>query len=228
MSFAPVNFNNPKLTSLNNTLKETNNIGNLINGTQYIYKQASKVNFFDSSSHSKIIHLATHANSSQTPTIYFTKDSLKLHELYTFKNNADLVVLSACETNLGKIKKGEGTLSLSRGFFHAGTNSVLSSLWSVNDKATSFIMTEFYKNLKDNQSKTEALNNAKRAYLKKYSLTEQSPYYWASFVLIGDTQPVFNSNLWIYIYSAISLLTLLVIFIFFKKIIFKSPKTIKL
>ncbi|CAL2101323.1 CHAT domain-containing protein [Tenacibaculum sp. 190130A14a] len=224
VSFAPVNFSNPKLNSLNNTLKETNNIGNLINGTQYLYKQASKANFFDSSSHSKIIHLATHANSSQTPTIYFTKDSLKLHELYTFKNNADLVVLSACETNLGKIKKGEGTLSLSRGFFHSGTNSVLSSLWNVNDKSTSFIMNQFYKNLLNKQSKSDALNNAKRVYLKKHSLTEQSPYYWASFVLIGDTQTVFNSNLWIYIYSAISLIIFLVIFIYFKKTSLKSSR----
>ncbi|WP_272150226.1 CHAT domain-containing protein [Tenacibaculum aiptasiae] len=215
VSFAPVNFHNPKLTSLNNTIQETNNINHLFDEVKFQYDEASKSNFFKNSSNSKIIHLATHANYTHTPTIYFSKDSLKLHELYTFKNNADLVVLSACETNLGEVKKGEGTLSLSRGFFHSGTNAVLSSLWSVNDKATSFIMSKFYKNIKENQSKSEALNNAKRQYLQNHSLGEKSPYYWASFVLIGDTEPVFYTNIWIYIITGFIATSFLIFF--FKK-----------
>lgn len=215
VSFAPVHFEDPKLISLNNTIQETKNINNLLNGKIFQNKKANRTFFLKNSSNSKIIHLATHANYSQTPTIYFSNDSLKLHELYTFKNNADLTVLSACETNLGEIKKGEGTLSLTRGFFHSGSNSVLSSLWNVNDKSTTTIMTEFYKNLKDNQSKNEAISNAKRKYLKTHSLSGKSPYYWASFILIGDTEPVFSNTIWIYI--AIGLTLFLLIFYFFKK-----------
>ena len=77
-------------------------------------------------------------------------------------------------------------------------------------------MTDFYKNLKDNQSKTLALNNAKRSYLKNHSLSEKSPYYWASFVLIGDTNPVFESKLTLYLSTLLIAVVILFIF-FFKK-----------
>ncbi|MDC1162569.1 CHAT domain-containing protein, partial [Tenacibaculum sp.] len=139
----------------------------------------------------------------------------KLHELYTYKNNADLVVLSACQTNLGDVKKGEGVLSLARGFFHAGANSVISSSWNVNDASSNLIMNSFYENLKEKQSKVKALNNAKRKYLKEHFLSEKSPYYWASFILIGDTSPTF-SNYSIY-YFLIFLLVLIFLFIYLKK-----------
>ena len=159
---------------------------------------ATKNNFLTSSGDYKILHLATHASSSNNPAIYFSKDTLKLHELYTHKTNADLVVLSACETNLGEIKKGEGVFSLSRGFFYSGAKSVISSLWNVNDVSTSSIMKDFYTNLDLHQSKSEALNNAKRKYLKEHSLSEISPYYWASFVLIGDTSPTYPSTSYLF------------------------------
>ncbi|SEB73239.1 CHAT domain-containing protein [Tenacibaculum sp. MAR_2009_124] len=197
--YSPVKFDNTTISSLPFTEKESNDIKNIVNGYFHQFDNANKSNFLKNSANSKIIHLATHANASDNPQIQFYDSILPLHELYTYKNNADLVVLSACETNLGEIKKGEGVLSLARGFFHSGANSVVSSLWKINDASTSEIMADFYKNLKDNQSKTSALNNAKRTYLKNHSLSEKSPYYWASFILIGDTNPVFESNFILYI-----------------------------
>ncbi|WP_143032126.1 CHAT domain-containing protein [Tenacibaculum sp. MAR_2009_124] len=208
-------FDNTNISSLSFTEKESDNIEKVLNGNFYKRNQASKSNFLSKSSNSKIIHLATHANASGYPRIQFYDSILPLHELYTYKNNADLVVLSACETNLGEIKKGEGVLSLARGFFHSGANSVVSSLWKINDASTSEIMSDFYKNLKNNQSKTLALNNAKRTYLKNHSLSEKSPYYWASFVLIGDTNPVFESNLTLHL--SILLIAVILLFIYFLK-----------
>ncbi|WP_348702388.1 CHAT domain-containing tetratricopeptide repeat protein [Tenacibaculum sp. 190524A02b] len=212
IGFAPVNFE--KLSPLSNSLKEIETAKQLLNGEIFINNKATKQNFFANSSNSKIIHLATHANSTNNPVIHFAKDSIQLHELYTYKNNADLVVLSACQTNVGEIKKGEGVFSLARGFFHGGANSVISSLWNVNDKASSKIMTSFYQNLKNKQSKVTALNNAKRLYLKKHSLSEKSPYYWASFILLGDTKPsIENSYTLIYSLLFVSFLA----FLFFSK-----------
>ncbi len=213
--YSPIKFDNTSISSLPFTEKESNDIENIISGNFHQFDNANKSNFLKNSVNSKIIHLATHANASGNPQIQFYDSILPLHELYTYKNNADLVVLSACETNLGEIKKGEGVLSLARGFFHSGANSVVSSLWKINDASTSEIMTDFYKNLKDNQSKTLALNNAKRSYLKKHSLSEKSPYYWASFVLIGDTNPVFESSLTLYLSTLF--ITLIILFIFFFK-----------
>ncbi|TCP24206.1 CHAT domain-containing protein [Tenacibaculum skagerrakense] len=212
-AFAPVSFSNSELKSLKATEAEVKNINNEINSDLFTNINATKTNFLNNSSDYKILHLATHATSSDNPAIYFTKDTLQLHELYTHKTNADLVVLSACESNLGEIKKGEGVFSLSRGFFYSGAKSVISSLWNVNDVSTSSIMKDFYKNLNNNQSKSEALNNAKRNYLNEHSLSEKSPYYWASFVLIGDTSPTYPATpYWVYLLGVVALFSIILFF----------------
>lgn len=213
VGFAPIEFKNSKKTPLKHSKQEVLNINELINGGVFTNSNANKENFLKQSSQSKIIHLATHANSEGNPSIDFYDQKLELHELYTYKNNADLVVLSACETNLGEIKKGEGVLSLARGFFYSGANTVVSSLWNVNDSSTSFLMKKFYENLKNKQSKIDALNNAKRTYLESHSLSEKSPYYWASFVLIGDTNSTFTTNYFYYLlYSSLGILLILLFF----------------
>ena len=212
-AYAPITFANQK--SLEATQSEVNTIQNQIDSDLFTSTKATKNNFLTSSGDYKILHLATHASSSNNPAIYFSKDTLKLHELYTHKTNADLVVLSACETNLGEIKKGEGVFSLSRGFFYSGAKSVISSLWNVNDVSTSSIMKDFYTNLDHHQSKSEALNNAKRKYLKEHSLSEKSPYYWASFVLIGDTSPTYPSTS--YLFYLLGVVAFISIILFFSK-----------
>ncbi len=213
-AYAPVSFANQK--ALEATADEVNKISNEIKSDLFTTTNATKNNFLSNSGNYKILHLATHATSSNNPAIYFSKDTLKLHELYTHKTNADLVVLSACETNLGEIKKGEGVFSLSRGFFYSGAKSVISSLWNVNDVSTSSIMKDFYKNLNNHQSKSKALNNAKRKYLKEHSLSEKSPYYWASFVLIGDTSPTYPATPYLLYLLGFAVLFSIILF-FFKK-----------
>lgn len=216
IGYSPVDFNNQKLENLNNTKTEVLAIQNKIGGTTLLNDKAKKNHFLSKSNTSKIIHLATHADATNNPWIAFADEKLELHELYTYKNNADLVVLSACNTSLGELIQGEGVLSLARGFFYSGAKSVVSSLWNVNDKSTSSIMTEFYKNLKAGETKSMALTNAKRNYLKTHTLSEKSPYYWSSFVLIGDSNIIeLSNNNWVYyILFAILIISL---FIFFKK-----------
>lgn len=221
--FAPINFENQKLTSLEYSEQEINAISNNLNGLSLTGNSVTKDSFFKNAADTKIIHLATHADVSKKPVVHFSKDSLNLHELYTYKNNADLVVLSACETNLGELKKGEGILNLARGFFYSGSKSVVSSLWKVNDVATTSLMTDFYADLKNHQSKSEALNNAKRNYLRTHTLSEKSPYYWASFILIGDTAPTFESDYTIY-WIIGSLLFCVLLFLFGIKTLKKKEK----
>ena len=119
---------------------------------------------------------------------------MSLQDIYSMEKSANMVVLSACETSLGELIEGEGVMSLARGFFHSGANSVVSTQWKVNDKSSAEIVTTFYKQLKKGKSKSEALRNAKLAYLDKHSLTEASPYYWAPFVVLGDTSPMDIGN----------------------------------
>lgn len=186
IGYSPTKFNDSTLVSLKFSKSEVESIQSELNGIIKLKENATKSDFMRNSSDVKIIHLATHADAGDYPWIAFQDERMELHELYTYKNNAELVTLSACNTSLGEMAEGEGVISLARGFFHSGSKSVVSSLWRVNDESTSEIMTSFYQYLQEGQQKSEALSNSKRDYIKNHSLSEQSPYYWSSFVLIGD------------------------------------------
>ena len=110
---------------------------------------------------------------------------LRLRDIYNLKLSAELVVLSACETALGKEVKGEGLMSMVRGFMYSGTPRVLASLWKVDDEATAELMKEFYKQvLESGLTPAAALRQAQIVQMQKKS--RQSPYYWAGFQLQGE------------------------------------------
>lgn len=106
---------------------------------------------------------------------------LAAYEIFNLKLNADLVVLSACETGLGKEVKGEGLMSLTRAFMYAGAPSVVVSLWNVNDESASDLMVRFYGHLQAGKSKSEALRQAQLDTIKDNGF----PFFWAPFVLVG-------------------------------------------
>ncbi|MEL6988581.1 MAG: CHAT domain-containing protein, partial [Bacteroidota bacterium] len=113
------------------------------------------------------------------------------NELCNMNLNAQLAVLSACNTGSGSYKKGEGNMSLSRAFNYAGVPTTVHSLWKVPDEATSSIMLKFYEGLKNGLRKDEALKNAKSSYLENNVIPERAhPYYWAGFVLNGNESPI--------------------------------------
>ncbi|MFK7748056.1 MAG: CHAT domain-containing protein [Kordia sp.] len=160
---------------------------------------ATKDNFIKYSREAKIIHLAMHANiDNETPELSHlvfnengTDTKMYLEELYGLHLNADLAVLSACNTGKGKLNNATGMISLSRAFTLAGVPSTLASLWEVPDKVTQEIMIDFYKSLKKGETKTNALRNAKINYLKNTDDANfKKPFYWAGFVLHGDSAPI--------------------------------------
>jgi CHAT domain-containing protein len=110
---------------------------------------------------------------------------LRLHDVYNLSLSADLVVLSGCQTGLGKELRGEGLVGLTRGFLYAGSSAVLASLWAVDDESTADLMTRFYRGLlKENRRPADALRTAQL----EMSRTQRwsAPFYWAGFVLQGD------------------------------------------
>ncbi len=110
---------------------------------------------------------------------------LRTHDIYNLKLPAELVVLSACETGLGKEVKGEGIEGLTRGFMYAGARRVIVSLWNVNDKATASLMQRLYLGmLRGNKTPAAALRAAQLEMLRTRQW--QSPYYWAAFVMQGE------------------------------------------
>lgn len=145
----------------------------------------------------RVIHIATHgllnADRPQFTGVVLslignkTADGfLRTDEVFNLRLGAPLVMLSACETGLGKEKRGEGVLGLTRAFLYAGAPTVGVSLWSVADKSTADLMTEFYKRLlaSDSVSSSAAMREAQLSMIngKKYA----APFFWAPFVLVGD------------------------------------------
>jgi CHAT domain-containing protein len=146
----------------------------------------------------RIVHFATHGlidterpelsglilslvNDRGTPEDGF----LRLHDIFNMRLNADLVVLSACQTALGQEVKGEGLVGLTRGFMYAGTPRVVASLWEVSDSATAELMKKFYTGmLRRRLTPAAALRSAQREM--SADARWASPYFWAGFVLQGD------------------------------------------
>lgn len=146
----------------------------------------------------RLIHFATHGLlNSEHPElsglVFSLVDEtgkaqdgfLRLHEIFNLRLSADLVVLSACQTGIGKQIKGEGLVGLTRGFMYAGAPRVMASLWQVNDLATAELMKHFYRGLlKDGMRPAAALRAAQLELLKGKQWA--MPYYWAAFVLQGE------------------------------------------
>jgi CHAT domain-containing protein len=109
---------------------------------------------------------------------------LRLHDIYNLDLPVDLVVLSACETGLGKEVKGEGLIGLVRGFMYAGAPAVIASSWKVDDAATAALMTELYRGLFEGKPPAAALREAQVAVSRIPRF--RAPYYWAAFELQGD------------------------------------------
>ena len=161
--------------------------------------QASRATAIDPSlSQYRYVHIATHGlldteRPGLSALVFSTVDAqgkpqngfLRANDIYNLKLPAELVVLSACQTGLGKDIKGEGLVGLTRGFMYAGAARVVVSLWNVNDKATADLMTKFYeKILKQGASPAAALRAAQVEMWKQKQW--QSPYYWAAFTMQGE------------------------------------------
>jgi CHAT domain-containing protein/Tfp pilus assembly protein PilF len=172
---------------------------NKLSGSLYTFAQANEVQMKNAViSQCRYLHIATHGFINEEfpdlsglllypDTSNVEDDILNSGEVYSLKLNADLVVLSACETGIGKINTGEGILGLSRAFIYAGADNLIVSLWKVDDRATSELMTSFYQTHLEPKQRmpfAEALRAAKLAMIgsEQFSM----PYYWSSFVLIGQ------------------------------------------
>jgi len=172
------------------SLDEAENLSNRMTTRLLMHQEATKENFLAFAKEYSILHLSTHAdggNFTIPAGMEFYDDIMLLHEFYGLSLNPKLVVLSACETGIGKIRTGEGAMSLARGFQYAGAQNLLFSLWQVNDLSTSQVMTSFYEHYSETNSAFMANRKSKLDFLnnKDISNAKKSPYYWSGFVYYG-------------------------------------------
>ena len=193
----------------------------------FLNEKASKQVFTNSAKEHKIIHIGTHAESDNVSPefsrLIFAKNTedennlLYTFEIYNQNLASNLAILTACETGKPTFQPGEGMISLAHAFNYAGSESILTSLWKIDEKSSAKIIENFYGHLKMGLPKDEALQKAKLDYLSTAEGRTLSPEYWAGLVLIGDASPIdFQPfNLW-WIWALLFVIVLFALFFFVK------------
>ncbi|MEZ4859060.1 MAG: CHAT domain-containing protein [Flavobacteriaceae bacterium] len=201
------------------------------NGKSFLNKDASKQLFEKLAGEHKIIHIGTHAESDnispELSRLVFAKNAessnlednyLYTYEIYNYNLNSNLAILTACETGKPGYQAGEGMISLAHAFNYAGSESILTSLWEIDEESSSKIIEHFYNYLSQGMPKDEALRKAKLDYIAHTKGRTAAPQYWAGLVLIGDTAPIeFKSSFSIMYWIIGTFLLLMLLFFLFKK-----------
>jgi CHAT domain-containing protein len=188
------------VTPLPGTRFEVQAIASVFDGDAMVFlgEEATEARAKSASSDCRFLHFATHGLLDDTNPLYSglllappkpgeaaasgeVDDFLQVYEIFGLRLAADVVVCSACQTGLGKIREGEGLISMSRAFFFAGARSVIVSLWPVPDLPTARLMQFLYEDLRAGQTPAAALRHAKLKARERYS----DPYSWAGFIAVG-------------------------------------------
>jgi CHAT domain-containing protein len=195
----------PLLAPLKGVTVEIETLSEQYRGTFYSGEDANEAEFKRLAPYYGILHLAMHSvvnesNPSRsslafTETLDTLEDNfLMAYEIKQMQLNSSLVVLSACETGYGKYEHGEGVLSVGMSFIYAGSRSLVTTLWQLNDQTAPPIILNFYSLLQTKADKDEALRRSKLAFLDQNNSIASHPAYWACFVQVGDYSPLLMSE----------------------------------
>ncbi|MFO8235670.1 MAG: CHAT domain-containing protein [Bacteroidales bacterium] len=194
-----------RLYPLKGIKKEVSKITQIINGDKFIDEDATEKNFKKHSSKYDMLHLAMHTIVSDDDPMFskmaFTQTNeqeedgfLNTYEIYNLNLSSRMTILSSCNTGIGKLSRGEGVMSLARGFKYAGCPSIVMTLWPVEDNASIQLMEYFYEEIIKGKSKEEALREAKIKFLNNADMLHAHPYFWSGYILIGDKEAIYNKN----------------------------------
>lgn len=192
------------LLSQPSSVKLAENYSKIFEGNSFLNENASKEIFKNKAGEHKIIHIGTHGESNnispefsrlifaKNPNVKkdYDENSLYTYEIYNTNLSSNLAILTACETGKPTYQPGEGMISLAHAFNYAGSESIVTTLWEIDEISSSQIVGYFYDFLSEGLPKDEALKKAKLKYLSTAEGRGASPQYWAGLVLIGDTAPI--------------------------------------
>ena len=194
------------ITNLAFSKEEILQAASFFDGKTFTDESATETAFRKYGTRARILHLAMHAiaddlHPMRSKLLFSSSDTLEdgflnAYELYNLPLNAELAVLSACNTGYGQLARGEGVMSLSRAFSFAGCQAIIMSIWAADDRSTSEIMNSFYQNLSNGMPKNTALQQAKLAFLKEADGLTAHPYFWAGLVATGNMEPLQENKNW--------------------------------
>lgn len=169
-----------------------------VGGIKLLGEEAGKEQFLKLCGLYRILHIVTHGygdpadiRRSWLMLLSAQGDTLRLWEIYALRLQAEMVVLSACESGLGPLHQTEGLLSLGRGFAYTGAKCIVTTLWQVPDEQSSELMQDFYDGLLKGQDKDRALRHAQMQFLQSHRQEDAHPYYWAGYTVTGDLKKLF-------------------------------------
>jgi CHAT domain-containing protein len=232
LGFAPVSF--ASYLSVN----DLKNAADALNSSAAYYKKnklfirqnASRSNFLNYASSYSIVTIFSHAKADTTdnePVLYLQDSVIHLSELQYLNDPAtQLVLLSACQTNVGRTATGEGIYSLARGFAAAGIPSIVATLWKADEQTVYAVSEKFNEYLSEGMNKDEALQKAKLYFIQNNNSEKMLPYYWANMILIGNTDTInlatANNYYWLWIVGGCLLIGAIIIIL--KKNFFNTGK----
>jgi CHAT domain-containing protein len=181
--------------ALPHTLSEAQQVSQRLRGMSLLEEAATRSNLEAHAETAQVIHLATHGefrpDAPLFSTLYLTDGPMTVTDVFNLELSASLVTLSACQSGASAAGGGDELVGFSRAFLYAGADSLLMSLWRVEDQATAHLMDRFYQSLLDDERKAAALRQSQLALLRgNKGYRYRHPYFWAPFVLIGDRDRV--------------------------------------
>lgn len=205
--------------------REAEYVTEITGGRLFINGSAKESVFKAEAANCDIIHLAMHTVLNDKFPLYSKmifyqgKDSvedglLNTYEVYGLPLKAKMVVLSSCNTGSGMLHTGEGILSLARGFSYSGSQSVVMSMWEIEDKSGTEIIEKYYKYLKKGFTKSNALRKARQQYLKDADMLRSHPYFWSALVIYGSNTSLYISKIFIIVPCIVVLLSGILFFIY--------------
>ncbi|PRX54949.1 CHAT domain-containing protein [Flagellimonas meridianipacifica] len=224
-------FGDELLGQLTMSRQEIEDAAAIFKGVTFVNEEASLSNFFSHASKAKIIHLSLHGlvdfdDPYRSAVIFDDSEEVYLlspQDLYKNRLNAELVLLSACHSASGKIYQGEGVQGMSKAFLLGGAQNILSSLWNATETSSLLLTNSFLKNIKTGEATDIALQKAKLNYLETATPSQQHPYYWANFIILGEVDSIYPKENSLYLWMGIGVLVLGFIFflLFRNQMIFK-------
>jgi CHAT domain-containing protein len=208
--------------------REAEFVTRLTGGKLYENDEAKESVFKQESGLYDIIHLSMHTVLNDKDPMHSTlifshmNDTiddgyLKTFEIYGIPLKAKMVILSSCNTGSGRMSSGEGILSLARGFIYSGSQSVVMSLWEIEDKSGTEIVEKFYSYLKKGYSKSASLKKARIDFLKSADQLRSHPYFWSTLIVYGNNEPLYYSKKLKYTVLVIGIVISLVLIYYFSK-----------
>lgn len=217
-----------KLQPIPYAMDEAKRISIITKGEYIIGENATEEIFNSRAGDFDILHLAMHTiiddnNPLYSKLVFYDENYsdedglLTTNEIFGLNLNAKMTVLSSCSSGEGEIKKGEGVLSLARGFFYAGCPSLVMTLWKVEDKSGLILMQNYYKYLIKGYSKPVALQKSKLDYINAVPNEKRHPFYWSAYICIGNPSPIYYPRAIIYSIISIVVFAGIIVLVKFRK-----------